>query len=267
MGKTYTVYKHITPNGKVYIGASKNYGSRFGTNGRGYGHQPFWQAIQEFGWENIKHEIIADGLSKHQAEALEAKVIAEHNATDHEFGYNVRRYGTINNDKPLKGEAYNRIVELNRSKEHRDACKLANFKRLGIPLDSKSRRERIAENKTNKKKYVCFETGEAFETAAEAEKKTGIKAGCIRDACNKRYATAGGLHWCYSNETDTFQPQKGIRPVTRRVTNVETGEIFQSGKEAARRYGKSTSSISYAARHPNAKCAGFHWVFTDGEWK
>ena len=59
----YTVYKHTSPSGKVYIGiTSIDPAKRWK---QGYSHNKhFSMAIKKYGWENIKSEIIASGLTK-----------------------------------------------------------------------------------------------------------------------------------------------------------------------------------------------------------
>lgn len=85
------VYKHVFPNGKVYFGYTsyKNPKQRWGKNGNGYKNQPVYDAIKHFGWDNIKHEIIAEGISTiAEAKMLEKKLINEHYSNDINFGYN-----------------------------------------------------------------------------------------------------------------------------------------------------------------------------------
>ena len=50
----YCVYKHTTPNNKVYIGITcKDPNSRW-RNGEGYATQKyFYKAIKKYGWDNI----------------------------------------------------------------------------------------------------------------------------------------------------------------------------------------------------------------------
>jgi hypothetical protein len=49
-------------------------------NGKGYKDNPdFWKCICEVGWENIKHEIVANGLDSGEARKLETKLILQHN--------------------------------------------------------------------------------------------------------------------------------------------------------------------------------------------
>lgn len=85
----YVVYKHTTPSGKVYIGITCRKPEERWENGSGYkGNKHFYRAIQRYGWSNIRHEIVADGLTKAQACAMEIKLIAEYDATNPDKGYN-----------------------------------------------------------------------------------------------------------------------------------------------------------------------------------
>ena len=93
----YTVYKHITPNNKIYIGITcRNPLMRWGKNGNGYKQQPyFWNAIRKYGWDNIQHVIIADGLTKDMAAIAERKLIKRYDSRNPEKGYNTQPGGNI----------------------------------------------------------------------------------------------------------------------------------------------------------------------------
>lgn len=55
-----TLYKLLFPNGKVYIGCTHNIKQRWAGNGAHYAQIPaVYEAIKEFGWDNIQKEIIA----------------------------------------------------------------------------------------------------------------------------------------------------------------------------------------------------------------
>lgn len=106
----YKVYKHTSPNGKVYIGiTNQNPERRWGKNGRGYKENGyFYRAIEKHGWNNFKHEILADNLTEEEACNLEIKLIEEFNTTDRSCGYNRHSGGkvhdTVSREDMLRGD-------------------------------------------------------------------------------------------------------------------------------------------------------------------
>lgn len=84
----YYVYVHTVPNGKIYIGYAKDISTRW-NNGEGYiTNRPFYKDICSYGWNNIKHEIIAQYSEKEKAEKLEAVLIALLKSENDDYGYN-----------------------------------------------------------------------------------------------------------------------------------------------------------------------------------
>lgn len=89
----YYVYCHITPSQKRYVGISCNPLKRW-NSGKGYcKNYRFWRAIKKYGWENIKHVIIASNLSEDEAKSLEAMLVSKWSLTDFRYGYNLREGG------------------------------------------------------------------------------------------------------------------------------------------------------------------------------
>ena len=71
MPGNYCVYKHTSPEGKVYIGITSMNPERRWNGGLGYARNLYFLAdIMYFGWKNFKHEIIASDMSKQEAEKL-----------------------------------------------------------------------------------------------------------------------------------------------------------------------------------------------------
>ena len=92
--KTYCVYKHTSPSGKVYIGITSQKPEYRWDNGNGYkGRTYFWNAIQKYGWENFEHEILYTGLSKQEAGEKEKELIQLYDSTDKNKGYNLSTGG------------------------------------------------------------------------------------------------------------------------------------------------------------------------------
>lgn len=65
-------------------------------NGKGYlNNKHFTNAINKYGWDNFKHEIIQDNLTEEEAQILERELIEKYNTFDSEFGYNRTSGGEI----------------------------------------------------------------------------------------------------------------------------------------------------------------------------
>lgn len=111
----YCVYEHLFPNGKRYIGISRNAEKRW-RNGKGYDNQPkISHAINYYGWGNIQHNIIVDGIGKRQAETLETYLISALNTIDN--GYNTSIGGDNINTSYLNEHILFKIRESKRLDE------------------------------------------------------------------------------------------------------------------------------------------------------
>ena len=78
--KKYIVYKHIFPNKKAYIGITSKKPHKRWQNGTGYSKEKqivMYNAIQKYGWENIKHIILYENLSFEEASIKEIELIAK----------------------------------------------------------------------------------------------------------------------------------------------------------------------------------------------
>lgn len=104
----YSVYVHTCPNGKRYVGATKLPPViRWGKNGCNY-HKALRPAIDEFGWDNIKHEVLFVGLTKEEAEKKEVELIAQYKSNHPEYGYNltVGGFSTKGENNPFYGKKH-----------------------------------------------------------------------------------------------------------------------------------------------------------------
>lgn len=130
----YTVYKHTTPSGKIYIGITGLPVEERWKRGRGYRqNEHFWNAIQKYGWDNISHEILETGLTRQEASEAEKRYIAFFDSTNREKGYNFT-YG---------GETGIRHSEASR-KKNADAHRDRHYN-LGVPF-TEERKRHLREN-------------------------------------------------------------------------------------------------------------------------
>lgn len=94
LDKCWTVYCHTTPSDKKYIGiTSQPVHLRWG---RGSTYKQcfyFYKAIQTYGWDNIKHEILYTHLTLKEANKIEINLIEKYNTIDRQFGYNMTKGG------------------------------------------------------------------------------------------------------------------------------------------------------------------------------
>ena len=233
----YFVYKHTCPNEKVYIGITSCTPEVRWQGGYGYkDNGRFFKDVLYYGWSNIKHEIIAEGLTKEQALKMESAQIILHNSVLPQCGYNqtctemsahnvaVNQYSTdgtlICTYDSVKNAA--KAVNISPSAISR-ACyehgvsrgylwKFAEDKTELVTSDNLCRRvhkrhrsrtdiqgKRIAQYSKNGY-LICI-----YNSAKEAHEKTGVNQGDICSCCKgqkgskgKLKHTAGGYIWKYA---------------------------------------------------------------------
>jgi predicted GIY-YIG superfamily endonuclease len=75
--KPYYIYIHTCPNYMTYVGVSRNPKQRW-NNGEGYkDNERFYQAIKKYGWDNIKHEIVATTYYRKFSQQIERTIITD----------------------------------------------------------------------------------------------------------------------------------------------------------------------------------------------
>lgn len=227
----YKVYKHTAPNGKVYIGITRQPIAKRWKNGEGYdGCTAFYRAIKKYGWDNIKHEILDEGLSKEAACEKEIAYIAEYQSTNPAYGYNLT-HGGEHYEFPdyLKAELRAQIVKrfvdnpeigrkISESQRGRKAAadtkrKMSEARKAYIAKHPEARKQcgdsfrgksRGAEfrdklRKANYKKVICLETGAVFNSVQEAAETFGVCRTSVSNVLTGRSQTAANMHFAYLN--------------------------------------------------------------------
>lgn len=229
MNEIYCVYKHTCPNGKVYIGiTSKNPLNRW-RNGHGYHNNPhFWNAIVKYGWDNIKHEILFDGLTEKEACEKETELIAQYKSNEKDYGYNRDSGGVCNkrHSEETKQKIRNSLIGHEVSESTRKKQTSVYIEAFGekhsinewskiVGLDAKTIYARIflydipietaltakqLRGEKIKKQVVQYNDDmtimQRYESITDAEKTTGIRH--IGDCCKGKRKTAGGYLWKYA---------------------------------------------------------------------
>jgi group I intron endonuclease len=189
----YTLYMHIFPNGKVYVGITSIKTWERWSGGHGYSGQPLMhRAIMKYGWKNIRHIVLADGMTREEAETAERETIKKFRSNNRRFGYNIANGGSAAGKHTEETKAkmsaaksgennpfYGRQLSQDHKQKIRD-----------------TRKERGIEP-VNKQRVRCLETGIIYESTAQATRETGIHNYAIRRVCYGERKTAGGYHWEY----------------------------------------------------------------------
>ena len=102
--KVWCVYIHTCKeNNKRYIGQTRNLKNRWSNEGAKYLYKQkdgSWRqpaiarAILTYGWDGFTHEVVADNLTKEEADKLEIELIEKYNTLNPKFGYNIRKGGS-----------------------------------------------------------------------------------------------------------------------------------------------------------------------------
>lgn len=193
----YTLYMHVFPNDKKYVGiTSKNPLKRW-ASGTGYKGQFVYKAILKYGWDNIEHKIISKHLSKEEAEELEINLIKDFSTTDRKYGYNIENGG--NASDRLTPEIREKI-----SKKLKGVPKgTHNIKKYKAVWNDRSESEKDRlKNIRSKEVYQFTLDGEmihVFRSTREAARVLGISPSHISECCNCKRKSIGGFIWKYAS--------------------------------------------------------------------
>ena len=207
---TYCIYRHTFPNGKVYIGLTcQNPLSRW-QSGYGYkSQQLMFNAIKKYGWDNVRHEILIDGLTLSEAHKKEIEWISFHKSNNRAFGYNVSSGGESGTGCALSLEARKKIGAAHRGKplsaEHREKLRIAKLgKKRGKFSPEVVERMMAAHAEMPKKPINQYTLDGVFlkrwETILRINQELRIAQANIIAVCKGKRKTAGGFVWAYAGE-------------------------------------------------------------------
>lgn len=213
----YTIYKHTSPSGKIYIGVTQQNPKDRWKNGCGYiDNEYFTRAIKKYGWVNISHEILFTGLTKEEAEQKEIELIAYYKSNNRDFGYNIENGGSLNG----KHSEYTRLKISNALKGARNPRYGKKFpnqvyrKRMEatgkISMSEKERMNRSLSHKNqtpiNKRVVEQYDKNgnfiRLFESISEASKYTKVTLANISRCASGERKTAGGYIWKFNDSTN-----------------------------------------------------------------
>lgn len=111
--RSYSVYKHTSPNGKIYIGITSISPEKRWGGGSGYARNAYFaNSIKKYGWDSFEHEVLYSDLSADEAEAIERRLIHDYRSNDKAYGFNLTNGGEIG-----KRHAQETIEKMSRAKK------------------------------------------------------------------------------------------------------------------------------------------------------
>lgn len=245
----YSVYIHICPNNKVYVGITSKPTKERWKNGKGYlNNKHFTQAINKYGWDNIKHIIVSENLSKSDACKLEQELIRKYKSNDREYGYN----------KSIGGEASSLGYH------HTQEAK----KKIGIAA-SKKRNSKEAYEKTAKarrKEVIVYDINAnligTFKSLTDAEKFTGVSNANISAVCKGKYTQFKGYIFKYVDDNKKVEiNRKHKKPVAMLDLQGNFIRRFESIKEAARITKLADTHIIDCCKGKYTQSGGYIWKY------
>lgn len=153
----YIVYRHISPSGKVYIGITTQTVKQRWRCGKGYKHCiVFQQAINKYGWDNIKHEILLQDQDTESAKYSEKYLIKWYKS--HNISYNVTDGGEGSPGKTMVDSTKEKISLKVRDyyKTHQSPWVGRNHKKETKEILSIKAKERYKNKKESSKVWDSF---------------------------------------------------------------------------------------------------------------
>lgn len=245
----FCVYKHTTPNNKVYIGITCQDPNERWKKGFAYRkNKHFFNAIEKYGWDNIQHEILLDGISSNEAYEWEKIFIVQYKSNDRRFGYNNSSGG----EHGFYGGHH--------TDEAKRKISAASSKRR-LPPETY---EKIANSK--RKKVVAFDIDGNYiceaNSLSEMEKITGINNSCITACCKGKYQQIKGYIFRYKdNDLNVQKVRCKRKPVLQYTLDMEFIQRFESIKEAGRICNIADTHITDCCKGKYTQSGGFVWRY------
>lgn len=244
--KRYTVYKHTSPEGKVYIGCT---GDKVETRWKkGYHHNvALTNDVEKMGWDNFKHEVISTNMDESSAYALEKELIHKYDSTNTDRGYNKSIGGKINSGIVRSDEYRKKMSELKQGEKH-------NF--YGKHHTEESKREMsVSSSGSNHPMYGKHLSEETKRKLSESHRRENLS----EETLNRMRAARLGKKLSDSTKRKLSEVN------SKKVMCVETQKIYNSIKEAAKDTGCYDTNITAACNGRQKTAAGYHWTHIDKE--
>jgi group I intron endonuclease len=214
MDKKYTVYMHISPSDKKYIGITSMEPKLRWNSGCGYSRkQIFGKAILKYGWQNFKHEILFNNLTIEEAEQKEKELINHYKTYDRNYGYNIELGGNVN--KIISKESREKMSKAKKGKKphnygkHLSKEQKSHLSKINtgktIPYEV---REKISNNTIGSKNKKAIAVNQytiddvfikKWDCMMDVERAMNISNSKVCAVCKGKRKSTGGYKWKYAD--------------------------------------------------------------------
>lgn len=251
----YTIYMHVSPSNKRYIGITILKPNKRWNSGRGYkNNQYFTRAIEKYGWDNFQHIIIAKGLDEETAKWLEIELIRELDLQNPNKGYNI----TDGGDGHKGVNPLDSMTEETRQERNRKISESRKGKSLLDYLNS----EEIEQWKNNLSKAFSGENNPMYgknprdymteEAKIEHDRKISVaNSGENHHMYGKHHTEESKMKNSISHLGKNLGKENGN---AKSVICLTTKKVFYTLTEGSEYYNCNKSSISACCRGKRKTC-------------
>lgn len=194
----YTVYKHISPSGKIYVGITKQKPEYRWNNGKNYRKDQilFHRAIQKYGWDNFTHIILYTGLNEKDAKNIEISLIKQYKALG--ISYNITDGGDGGRGLHSKRKPHTEEAKRKMSESRKGLLAGSKNPMYGRHETNPAYGKFGKEHPASKVVYQYDLLGnfiKKWDCISDAQRCLNIIVTHITACCNGRQKTAGGYIW------------------------------------------------------------------------
>lgn len=197
---TYSVYKLTAPNGKCYIGMTKQEVERRWNSGHAYQHNiHLSHAIAKYGWQNFRKEVLFESASKTEAEAMERSLISRYDSTNRLYGYNILPGGDVSDGH--SEETKRKISESVKKLQTEEVRARKSKDSKGRKMSDTTREKLRQANLGNQNAKGCTRSPEVRKKMSEAQKgryvspETRLRISLAKKGKIRIYDENGGYHY------------------------------------------------------------------------
>lgn len=286
MERNYKLYVHIVPNGKKYYGITKCSVKRRWRGGEGYKTQLFYRAIEKYGWDNIEHIVLYNDLSEEEALELEQRFIQWYSTNNPNYGYNITAggegstgigrpgdknpmYGKTGEKNPASkkvirldtGEIFESITQAAKSVNGKPRslsgalCRGSKFQGIAfkfyddyLKTGEVMRDLKIGANSPCCRKVIRLDTGEVFNSVRQAAESINGNKDSLSSKISKGCSYKGIYFKYYEDYLESGNYVEQPKDNRQKVIRIDTGEVFNSIKDAAESINSNHKSLGIALK-------------------